>query len=153
VHQFDARQPVVLRVGGFALPLDKVDPALRAGLNLRGTAGSTLAAFSGEKGTALQPLLGLPETEWDTRLDDTTERRHVAAPYHVTPIAKTARLSGPGVLAALSWAGSDRADAAPWTVVSGTAGAWRLTHPKLGDWDLRHWSLPALPSPPLPLVT
>jgi len=146
VHHYEARQPVVLRVGGFALPLTKVDPALRAGLNPPGTAGSTLAVFHGEKGTVLQPLLGLTAGEWDTRLDDTTERRHVAAPYHVTPIAKTARHTGAGILAALSWAGTDRADSAAWSVVSGTAGAWKLTHPKLGDWDLRHWSLPALPT-------
>lgn len=145
VHHYEARQPVVLRVGGFALPMQQVDPALRAGLNPPGTAGSTLAAFNGEKGTVLQPLLGLPATEWDTRLDDTAERRHVAAPYHVTPIAMTARHTGAGILAALSWAGTDRAESAAWSVVSGSAGAWKLTHPKLGDWDLRHWSLPALP--------
>jgi hypothetical protein len=144
VHHYAARQPVVLRVGGFALPIEKVDPALRAGVDPRGTAGFPLAAFNSEKGTVLQPLLGLPAAEWDARLDDTTERRHVAAPYHVTPIAKTGRLSGPGVLAALSWAGSDRADSAAWIVSSGTAGHWRLTHPKLGGWEIRHWSLPAL---------
>jgi hypothetical protein len=144
VHHYAARQPVVLRVGGFALPIEKVDPALRAGLDPRRAAGSALAAFNGERGTVLQPLLGLPAAEWDERLDDSTERRHVAAPYHVAPIAKTGRLSGPGVLAALSWAGSDRAEASAWIVSSSTAGHWRLTHPKLGDWEIRHWSLPAL---------
>jgi hypothetical protein len=144
VHRFEARQPVVLRVGGFALPLSKVDPALRAGLSPRGTAGSTLAAFSGGKGTVLQPLLGVPESEWDARLDDATERRHVAAPYHVTPIAKSARLTGPGVVVALSWAGADRASAAAWQVVSGAAGDWKLSHAQLGEWTIRHWSLPAL---------
>ena len=144
VHHYEARQPVVLRIGGFALPIQQVDPALRAGLNPRGTAGSTLAVFNGEKGTVLQPLLGLSASEWDTRLDDSTERRHVAAPYHVTPIARTARHTGAGVLAALSWAGTGRAESAAWSVASAAAGHWRLTHPKLGDWDLRHWSLPAL---------
>ena len=92
----------------------------------------------------LQPLLGFTASEWDTRLDDSTERRHVAAPYHVTPIAKTTRLSGAGVLAALSWAGTDRAESAPWRVVSGAVGAWKLSHPELGDWEIRHWSLPPL---------
>ncbi len=134
VHHYEARQPVVLRVGGFALPLT-APPVERV----------VLSAFAPDgRGTVLQPLLGLAATEWDTRLDDSTERRHVAAPYHVTPIARTARHTGAGILAALSWAGTDRADSAAWSVVCGTAGAWKLTHPKLGDWSIRHWSLPAL---------
>jgi hypothetical protein len=144
VHHFTARQPVVFRLGGFALPVQKVDPVLRAGLNPPGTAGSTLAVFNGEKGTVLQPLLGFIAHEWDTRLDDSTERRHVAAPYHATPIIKSARLTGPGILAALSWSGTDRAESASWRVVAGSAGQWQLTHPQLGDWEIRHWSLPAL---------
>ena len=144
VHRFEARQPVVLRVGGFALPLTKVEPGLRTGLKTSATDGALLSVFSDGRGTALQPLLGLPESEWDARLDDSTERRHVAAPYHVTPIAKTPRLTGPGVLAALSWAGTDRTEAAAWQVLSAAAGKWKLSHPKLGDWTLLHWSLPAL---------
>ncbi len=144
VHTYEARQPVVLRVGGFALPIAKVDPVLRGTLNPRGTVSSTLAAFNDGRGTVLQPLLGLTESEWDTRLDDATERRHVAAPYHVAPIAKTARHSGRGVVAALSWAGADRAAAAAWTVVAGNAGTWQLRHPTLGDWTIHHWSLPAV---------
>ena len=104
-----------------------------------------LRAFSPDgRGTVLQPLLGFSATEWDARLDDSTERRHVAALYHVTPVAATARLTGPVVLAALAWAGTDRSESAPWRVVSGTAGAWTLNHPKLGDWEIRHWSLPVL---------
>ena len=94
----------------------------------------------------LQPLLGLPESEWDARLDEASERRHVAAPYHIAPVAKPTRLNGTGILAALSWSGTDRTEAAPWRIVSGAPGAWKLTHPQLGDWDLRHWSLPALTS-------
>lgn len=148
VHHVEARQPVVLRVGGFALPLHQpAGSALQAGPQPAAERPpDTLEFFSPDhRGTALQPLRGFAATEWDARLDDTTERRHVAAPYHVTPIVKTVRLAGPAVLAALSWAGTDRAESAPWHVASGAAGAWKLTHPKLGDWDLRHWSLPALP--------
>ncbi len=151
VHHYEARQPVVLRVGGFALPLNEVgriilNPPLSGGEERRVKDNAPyLSAFSPDgRGTVLQPLLGLTAGEWDTRLDDSTERRHVAAPYHVTPIAQTARHSGPGILAALSWAGTNRAESAAWSVVSAAAGAWKLTHPKLGDWELRHWSLPAL---------
>ncbi len=134
VHRVDPRQPVVLRVGGFALPLqeprcDRAD----------------LTAWSNDgRGTVLQPLLGFAANEWDARLDDASERRHVAAPYHVTPLAKTPRTSTPTVLAALAWAGVDRAESAPWRVVSSAAGAWKLSHPQLGPWEISHWSLPAL---------
>lgn len=133
VHHVDARQPVVLRLGGFALPLPEAGTPPPA----------SLSCFSPDgRGTVLQPLLGFAAAEWDTRLDDSTVRRHVAAPYHTTPVARTGRLSGPTVLVALSWAGVDRAECALWRVVSTATGAWNLTHPKLGAWDLRHWSLP-----------
>jgi hypothetical protein len=135
VHHVEPRQPAVLRLGGFALPLTQ--PRVE---------GAALSAFSPDgRGTVLHLLLGFSATEWDTRLDDTTERRHVAAPYHATPVARTNRLTGATVLAALSWAGADRAEAAPWRVVSGAAGEWKLAHPKLGDWTIRHWALPPFP--------
>ena len=135
VHHCDSRQPVVLRVGGFALPLSQ--PMVER---------ADLGAFSPDgRGSALQPLLGFCGSEWDTRLDASTERRHVAAPYHATPVVKTARFTGPVILAALSWAGTDRAESTPWRIVSGAVGDWKLTHPKLGDWEIRHWSLPILP--------
>ncbi len=134
VHRVEPRQPVVLRVGGFALPLRE-----------KSFASNELAGWSADsRGTVLQPLLGFSASEWDTRLDEVSERRHVAAPYHATPVAKTARLSAPAALAALSWSGADRAEAASWRVASGVAGAWQLSHPKLGSWEIAHWSLPAL---------
>jgi hypothetical protein len=138
VHLVEPRQPVVLRVGGFALPL--TEPHVE-----RTASGAVLAAFSTDhRGTVLQPLLGLAAREWDTRLDDTTARRHVAAPYHAIPIAKSARLTAPVALAALVWAGTDRAASAPWRIASGSAGAWQLTHPQLDPWEISHWSLPQI---------
>jgi hypothetical protein len=147
VHHCEARQPVVLRVGGFALPLrNYVGPALVAGpWPADKRQPYTMQFFSpDDRGTVLQPLLGFTGSEWDARLDDSTERRHVAAPYHATPVAQTARVTGPVVLAALAWAGADRAESVPWRIVSGVTGDWQLTHPKLGDWSIRHWSLPEL---------
>ena len=138
LHTYDARQPVVLRLGGYALPL--AEPHAE-----RSDPGPILAAWSADvRGTVLQPLAGTTATEWDTRLDDTKPRAHVAAPYHVTPVARTARVTGPGFLAALAWTGTDRAESAPWKIISAAAGHWTLTHPKLGPWEISHWSLPAL---------
>jgi hypothetical protein len=134
VHRVEARQPVLIRAGGFALPLTQ--PVVERG------DGQAFAPDG--RGTVLQPLLGFAGTEWDARLDDQSERRHVAAPYHVTPVARAERFTGARSFAALSWAGPDRAESAPWRVVSGAAGAWSLNHPQLGDWAIRHWSLPAL---------
>jgi hypothetical protein len=138
VHRVDPRQPVVLRLGGFALPLAEKHAE-------RSDPGDVLTAFTSDgRGSVLQLLCGFAAHEWDTRLDDATERRHVAAPYHATPVGKTARTSAPTILAALSWAGTDRAESVAWQIVSGAAGAWKLMHPKLGAWEIAHWSLPAL---------
>lgn len=141
VHVIEPRQPVVLRLGGFALPLtdnhvERSDP------------GSTLSAFSSDqRGTILQSLSSVSALtpEWDARLDDTSERRHVAAPYHVTPVLKTARVSAPLTLVALSWAGQGHAEAAPWRVTASAISSLSLAHPSLGAWEISHWSLPALP--------
>lgn len=131
VHHVTPRQPVTLRLGGFSLPSTK--PDLQPG---------QLDAWSSDgRGTVLQPLLGFTDSEWDTRLDDTTPRRHVAAPYHATPILKTARLAQPIVLAALSWTGRDRAESAPWRIQSLTTTHWKLSHPTLGPWEITHGSL------------
>jgi hypothetical protein len=141
VHRIDPLQPVVLRLGGFALPL--VDQHAE-----RTDDGDVLTAFSSDgRGSVLQLLRGFAGHEWDMRLDDKTERRHIAAPYHITPVGKTSRVMSPTVLAALSWAGTDRAESAPWQITSAAKGAWKLTHPKLEAWEISHWSLPApLPS-------
>ncbi|HUG13275.1 MAG TPA: DUF2264 domain-containing protein [Opitutaceae bacterium] len=153
VHHIEARQPVVLRLGGFALPLSSSevgavvlnDPSASPSEPGRsGTTAPTLAAFADSRGTALQLLHGTATPAWDNRLDESTERRHVAAPYHVTPLFETARHSGRNTLVALSWAGRNRAESAPWRVVSGGAGDWHLNHPTLGEWRITHWSLPAL---------
>jgi hypothetical protein len=138
LHLFDARQAVTLRLGGYALPLTEEHV-------LRSDPGPILSAWSGDgRGTVLQPLAGFIANEWDTRLDDTKPRAHVAAPFHATPVARTARLTGTGWVAALAWAGTDRGESAPWQVASATAGRWQLMHPKLGSWEISHWSLPAL---------
>ncbi|MCX6955763.1 MAG: DUF2264 domain-containing protein [Verrucomicrobia bacterium] len=86
LHTFEARQPVVLRLGGYALPL--TEPHAE-----RSDPSPVLSAWSADaRGTVLQPLAGFAATEWDTRLDDTRPRAHVAAPYHVAPVARENRL-------------------------------------------------------------
>lgn len=147
VHHFDAHQPGVLRLGGYALALARPDANIpvTAAASVATPGAAHLAAFAPDgRGTALQALGGFTSAEWDNRLDDTTPRTHLNAPYHVTPVLRTERTTGQGWLVALAWAGSDRPSSVPWTVVSGAAGAWRLSHPAHGEWAITHWSLPAL---------
>lgn len=139
LHTYDARQPVVLRLGGYALPLAEAHALLS-------DPGPVLSAWSGDdRGTVLQALTA-STPEWDTRLDDAKPRAHVAGPYHATPVARTPRVNGAGVVAALAWTGTDRAESAPWKIVSTAAGEWHFTHPKLGLWKISHWALPSLPA-------
>ena len=136
VHDVQPEQPVVLRLGGFALPSNTPDFRF----------GRCEAWTPNGHGTVLQSLAGVTEIDWDSRLSTTTPRRHVAAPYHATPVLRTERLRQRVILAALSWTGSDRAEAAAWSVVSADPGAWQLAHPTLGSWSIRHESLPQLSS-------
>ena len=153
VHHVTARQPAVLCVGGYALPLAGDERSTLTTAPMRTDDGRTvLASFAGPRGTVLQALHGITSYEWDRRLDDASERRHVAAPYHLTPLALTERLTGEGgagtmrSLVVLTWTGRNRAEAQPWRVTRGTAGAWRLEHPLLGSWELKHWALPEIAS-------
>jgi hypothetical protein len=140
LHRFEARQPVTLRLGGYALPLSEPDCA-------RTAEPTHLAAWNNARthGSVLQRLHGLDTLEWNARLDDTSPRAHLAAPYHITPLARRAHVDGAGVIAVLTWNGSSAAEAAPWKLLSADAGAWRFDHPQLGDWQIRHAQLPALP--------
>jgi hypothetical protein len=155
VHHAHPRQPVVFRVGGYALPVATHDAvqvegapsrALDEGRLKQPRPSAPLAAWTTTShGTVLQPLLGFSAAEWDQRLDPAEPRRHVQAPFHATPVLATSRTDQPVVLAALAWTGSDPAEGVPWTVVSGSSGAWQLTHPSLGPWSVAHWALPSLP--------
>jgi hypothetical protein len=138
VHTYEARQPVVMRCGGYPLPLPRPEVLLS-------DPGTCIDAWNGTaQGTALQLLAGNASPEWDNRLDDSTPRSHIAAPYHATPVFKTPRHEGRGLLALLAWTGSSYSEAAPWKIKSSVAGMLILTHPELGEWLIRHWSLPAL---------
>jgi hypothetical protein len=139
LHVFEARQPGLLRLGGYVLPL------MDTQVKLEGEGGARLAAWSPEgRGTVLQPLHGISKLDWERRLDTSTPRTHIASPFHVTPLGSTSPFEGPGWIAALTWTGGNRDEARAWTVVSGRAGAWRLDHPSLGSWAIDHWALPAL---------
>jgi len=140
LHRFESWQPVEFRLGGYALPL--MHPACT-----RNQSGSILSAWDGAggRGSVIQPLHGFDAGDWEVRLDEQTPRTHLAAPYHATPLVIRRSAGGDGVLAALAWTGSGRAEAAPWTPEITTAGSWRLTHPQLGRWEVRHPLLPALP--------
>ena len=155
VHHVEARQPVVLRVGGYALPLTS-DEANRVRLTPPLADESAiiipsvqiptpmLSAQSSSHSTVLQTLIPMSDHQWDQRLDESCARRHVASPYHVTPVFRSAKIEGPVVLAALAWTGPSGDDAQGWSLQRGAAGTWRLSHPTLGDWAISHPALPAL---------
>jgi hypothetical protein len=148
LHTYEARQDVAFRLGGFALPSDVADA-----FSLE-TKGLFLATWtSAGRGSVLQGLHGFHQGGWEKRLDEATPRTHLIAPYHVMPRLDTQPRAGSGQLAALSWAGSDPAEAKPWAIVSLAAGRWELRHGKLGSWTIEHWALPALPLPPATLST
>jgi hypothetical protein len=138
IHRYEARQPVVMRCGGYALPLPKPE-ALFSDPGMHINAWNSTA-----QGTAVQLLAGDATPEWDNRLDDTTPRSHIAAPYHATPVFTTPRHEGHGMLALLAWSGCNQSESAPWKITFSVAGRLVLNHPELGEWQIEHWSLPAL---------
>ena len=138
LHRFDPRQPCVLRVGGYSTA--HKDPAAFTLEN----EGSVMSAWAGGKGSVLQGIVGVSGSQWDRRLDESTARIHLMAPYHATPMMVTGQVDRPGCLAVLAWAGSDRAEAQSWKILSGTATNWTLSHPTLGSWHLSHEDLPGL---------
>ena len=144
VHAFENRQPGVLTVGGYAL--SNRDPQKIA------TTGdaSHLEVWSGEQGSVLQPLNGSADHGWETRLDDDSLRTHLRAPYHATPYYRTKSIGKTagekGVIVALAWTGSDRAEAAAWTVAQSEKGQLTLNHPHLGEWKISHELIPSLVS-------
>ncbi|MBL9205880.1 MAG: DUF2264 domain-containing protein [Opitutaceae bacterium] len=138
VHRFEAWQPIELRLGGYALPLPTSDGTRR----IEGPAFGSWHTSSG--GSLVQPLVGLPRREWDERLDEHSPRRHLAAPYHTTPIAASERVNGSGWLAAMVWTGHDVNEAQPWRLVRAAAGGWQLSHTHLGHWNPQHAFLPDL---------
>ncbi len=162
VHAIEARQTVVARVGGYALALRSPGTLERAGAAsaaiearaipdasrlkpLLPVGAGVLRVFSSDgRGSVLQAVSGFVFGEWDDRLDDETPRRHIQAPWHRTPVLRASPFSGYGFLAALAWTGTDRAEAALWTLVATREGHWSLSHPALGGWEIEHWSLPEI---------
>ena len=141
VHHVDVRNPAgTLTIGGYALPLTD----RRATRDERAAETRFLAGWvSDGRGTALQALHGTLQPGWDERLDETSPRRHVMAPFHVAPLLRTPdRIQGRVTLAVLAWAGTDRASGTPWRIIDRGPGRWELEHSQHGAWVIEHWSLP-----------
>jgi hypothetical protein len=139
LHLYDNCQELELTVGGY--PLSAADPQAF----VRAAAADHFAVWAEGRGTALQRVAPGAAFASDERLDGARSRTHVQQPWHVTPLLRLPPRRGPGWLAALCWAGRDRAEAASWHITAGAAGRWRLQHELLGDWTLRHEALPAIP--------
>ncbi len=142
MHEFENRQEGVLSVGGYSLS------AAEAGSLKTEEDGSLLSVWSGDQGSLLQPLTGFSGHSWEKRLDDSTLRTHLRRPFHATVVAHTSpigRAAGEtGVLVALAWTGTDKAEAQAWTVVSSESGQVTLAHPDLGNWTINHELIPQL---------
>ncbi|KAF0095486.1 MAG: hypothetical protein E1N59_981 [Puniceicoccaceae bacterium 5H] len=136
VHRYCSYQPMDFTIGTFALPLEQ--PEAQQSLDL------PLLQASGEgRSVALQPLQRSLEAARDSRLSESEPRRHLQAPYHITPLLQSSAQVGEGYLAALSYAGYE-SRVQPWSVVSLEQGVWTLKHPQHGLWMLRNAWLPAL---------
>lgn len=144
VHAYENRQPGVLTLGGYALSSRDASTLSTAG------DGERQEVWSGDQGSILQPLTSFAGHSWEKRTDDSILRTHLRAPFHATPYVFTEAIGSAagesGVLAALAWTGTDRGEAAAWTVTSSAAGSLTLNHPQLGDWTINHELLPELTS-------
>lgn len=141
VHLFEPRQPVEMRLGGFSLALP--DPRHEIEVIPNG-----LRAWSADgRGTVLQSLTPDSTGGWERRLDGAEPRRHTHAPFHLTPYFSQLAPVRPGVMAALAWVGTEVSAAQLWLAQRFEPGAWRLEHPALGEWEIHHEALPALPLP------
>jgi hypothetical protein len=142
LHRVEPRQPVVLSLGGFALPLSS--PAVGAP---RAATDYLAASAPDGRAVALQNLGPTATPGWDERPDEIAPRRHTHAPFHLTPVFTFPRQTSPLFLAALAWSGRDGPEAEPWSPVRLAAGDWMLAHPALGEWRIVHDALPKWPVP------
>ena len=141
LHRFESYQAVELAVGGYALPLPTP-------VDLAETLEHDSASAAGG-GCAVQlQVLGRTRLEvaLEGRLDETTARTHVAAPFHRTPVASRAVAAGEtGWIAVLVQATTLLPwSAARWSVEAAGEGAWHLRHPHEGEWRIEHPALPSL---------
>ncbi|MDP0498504.1 MAG: DUF2264 domain-containing protein [Verrucomicrobiota bacterium JB022] len=136
VHRYTAYQPMEFTLGGYALPLKQPQAA-------QSLKQPFLQASGEGRVVALQPLQAHLQAASNSRLEDAAPRRHLQAPYHITPLLTAPAEADEGWLAALCFAGYGDS-VQPWEVVSLAAGEWTLQHPQLGPWTLRHAWLPAL---------
>src|SRR5690606_32628562 len=90
VHALENRQPATLRLGGYSL--DARDPHSP---RIDESSPHAIASRDNARGTVLQPLLGFSTGGWEKRLDDTSPRTHLRAPYHLTPYTATATFGAP----------------------------------------------------------
>jgi len=142
LHRVEPRQPVVLSLGGFALPLSS--PAVGAP---RAATDYLAASAPDGRAVALQNLGPTATPGWDERPDEIAPRRHTHAPFHLTPVFTFPRQTSPLFLAALAWSGRDGPEAEPWSPARLAAGDWMLAHPALGEWRIVHDALPKWPVP------
>ncbi len=139
LHFYNPYQPAELMLGSYSLSsTDAQDFFVNADFPYA-------SAWNNGQGVALQNLYGFEKTGYDARVSDDTPRRNIQAPYHTTLILRKKLVTGPSLLSALTWAGTDRPEAAPWKTLSTDNGKWEFAHPLLGGWIIENPVLPELP--------
>lgn len=139
IHRFISKQKTTLRHGSYALP--SVEPG--AFEESSGDANHVVLWAEGQ-GIALQALHDGDSFGANDRVDDDAGPRiHIQAPYHAMRFLERKVGDEAGVFGCLSWAGKDRSESQPWSLVSGGSTCWKLEHPVLGEWVISNDSLPS----------
>lgn len=138
IHRVQSFEPVRYAHGSYALGLEEGDQGLYKTMG-----DNYILLGSAERYSAIQSLKMLHESMTGTR-EEGEARRHLSQPYHATPVMRSGWESGEDVIAVLFWAGNKKEHGQPWDPVQLKEGRWQLDHPVLGNWEIRHPSLPAL---------
>lgn len=139
VHRFISKQQTTLRHGSYALPSAATDT-----FEVSESDKNYTSVWVDGQGIALQSFGHRDAFGTNDRVNDSDGPRiHIQAPYHAMRYVERMVGAEAGYLAVLNWAGKDRAESAPWNLLSAEAGNWKLGHPVLGDWTVSDDSLPA----------
>ncbi|MDQ8186748.1 DUF2264 domain-containing protein [Pelagicoccus sp. SDUM812002] len=137
VHRVLAKDAATLRHGSYALPISADQEAeIKDGFPFP-------SASNGKQSVAVQAVCGFTRSAFDKRLNDEEgPRRHIQTPYHATALLETELgANETRDLAVLNWAGIRSEEGQAWRLDSLEKGAWAMSHPVHGKWNIEDESL------------